>query len=58
MRKVRTLVDERKEVGDYRITWDGRDDSGDDLPTGVYFARISQWGEPRLSSKRKLVLLR
>jgi hypothetical protein len=57
-RKVRKLVDEKKEVGQHTITWDGRDDAGNDLPTGVYFARISQWGEPRLSSKRKLVLLR
>ncbi len=57
-RKIRTLLNERKDVGSHLIVWDGRDDSGDDLPTGVYFARISQWGEPRLSSKRKLVLLR
>jgi hypothetical protein len=57
-RKVRKLVDGKKEVGQHTITWDGRDDAGNDLPTGVYFARISQWGEPRLSSNRKLVLLR
>ena len=57
-RKVRKLVDERKEVGQHTITWDGRNDGGSDCPSGVYFARISQWGEPRLSSKRKLVLLR
>ncbi len=57
-RKVRELVDERKEIGSHTITWDGRNDARSDCPSGVYFARISQWGEPRLSSKRKLVLLR
>ena len=57
-RQVRTLLDERKEVGEHKITWDGMDDSGSDLPSGVYFARIVQWGQKQLSSKRKLVLLR
>jgi flagellar hook assembly protein FlgD len=57
-RKVRELVDERKEVGQHTIIWDGWNDDGSECPSGIYFARISQWGEPRLSSKRKLVLLR
>jgi len=58
-RKVRTLINERKEVGEHKITWDGRDDDGVDLPSGVYFARIVQWGmKKHLSSKRKLVLIR
>jgi hypothetical protein len=57
-RKVKTLVDERKEVGIHKIVWRGRDDSGHDCPTGVYFARITQWGVDYLSRHRKLVLIR
>jgi len=57
-RKMRTLINERKEVGEHKITWDGRDDDGIDLPSGVYFARIVQWDQRHLSSKRKLVLVK
>jgi hypothetical protein len=37
---VRTLVDEGKMGGYYRVYWDGRDDNGYDLASGVYFYRI------------------
>jgi len=58
-RKVRTLINERKEVGEHKITWDGRDDNVVDLPSGVYFARIVQWGmKKHLSFQKKLVLIR
>ena len=57
-RKVRLLVDDRKEVGTHRITWDGKDDSGIDLPSGVYFARIIQWDVDYMKRHQKLVLLR
>jgi hypothetical protein len=57
-RKVRTLLRERKEVGVHRITWDGRGDSGNDCPSGVYFARIVQWDLGFLGRSRKLVLMR
>ncbi len=57
-RKVRTLVHERKEVGMHRAIWDGRSDGGQDCPSGVYFARITQWHLDFLSKPRKLILLR
>jgi hypothetical protein len=57
-RKVRTLLSDRKEVGNYKIIWDGRDDSGDELQTGVYFVRISQWNTPVLTRIRKVTLLK
>jgi hypothetical protein len=57
-RKVRNLVNERRGAGVHRITWDGRNDSGSDCPSGVYFARISQWGVDYLDRHQKLVLLR
>ncbi len=39
-RVVRHLMDGRYLPGDYSPLWDGRDDDGHDLPTGVYFTRI------------------
>ena len=56
--KVRTLVNEKKEVGIYKIIWDGRDDNDNDLTSGTYFARISQWNLSLGRSTRKLTLVR
>ncbi|UCE17144.1 MAG: T9SS type A sorting domain-containing protein [Gemmatimonadota bacterium] len=38
--EVRTLVNEIKEPGYYQVTWDGRDDSGFEVSSGVYFYQI------------------
>jgi hypothetical protein len=57
-RKVRTLVNERKEAGEHRISWDGKDDWGNRLSSGVYFARISQWGLELSGKPRKLMLIK
>jgi len=57
-RQVRTLVDERKEVGLHRAGWDGRDDGGNNCPSGVYFARITQWHVDYLNRYKKIMLLR
>jgi hypothetical protein len=57
-RKVRTLVDGRKEVGNHQVHWDGRDDSGGECPSGVYFAKITQWHVDYLNRYRKIMLLR
>ncbi len=35
--KVRTLVDEKVNAGKYAIRWDGRDDLGRQMSSGVYF---------------------
>jgi len=37
---VRKLMSEDKDVGWHQIRWDGRDDSGRILSSGVYFARM------------------
>jgi len=40
-RAVRSLIDERVPAGTYEVRWDGRDDTGARVPTGVYFCRLS-----------------
>jgi hypothetical protein len=54
-RSVRTLVDGRLDPDVHRVRWDGRDDRGRRLGSGVYFYRLHS-GENTLT--RKLMLLK
>jgi len=51
--KVRTLVEGYRLPGTYKITWDGTDDFGRHLSSGVYFVRLSTVGHVMT---RKMVL--
>jgi flagellar hook assembly protein FlgD len=37
---VRRLAEGQRPAGAFSTPWDGRDDHGREMPTGVYFARI------------------
>jgi hypothetical protein len=50
-RAVRTLVDATLEPGSYRAEWNGLDDAGREVPSGVYFYSVEGQG-----SARKMVL--
>jgi len=52
-RLLRTLVDEVVAAGQRAVTWDGRSDAGEALPSGVYLYRIQGAGEQQT---RKLML--
>jgi hypothetical protein len=54
-RRIRILVDGAKTAGDHIVTWDGRDESGRVVPSGVYFYRIEVAG---FSRQMKMVLLK
>jgi hypothetical protein len=54
-RVVRTLVNEEQRGGSYRVVWEGRDDRGDAVSSGVYIALLDVSGERRT---RKMVLLK
>jgi hypothetical protein len=54
-RRVRALVDRSLEPGTYSERWDGRDDHGRSLASGVYFYRLDT-ADARAT--RKMVLLR
>ena len=53
--KVRTLLDDRMNAGEFRISWDGRDDSGMQVGSGMYIYRIQA---PNLNVTRKVTLLK
>jgi hypothetical protein len=52
---VRTLVDEPEQAGTYEVTWDGRDEKGDEVSSGVYLYRLEA-GD--FSEAKKMVLMR
>jgi len=54
-RQIRTLVDETMHAGDHRVRWDGSDDAGRSVATGVYFYNLKSGDKMAV---RKMMLLR
>jgi hypothetical protein len=54
-RTVKTLVSEKRPVGVYTITWNGKDDHGYALPSGVYFYSFRSGS---IAETRKMILLK
>jgi flagellar hook assembly protein FlgD len=54
-RAVRTFFRGQAPAGENAITWNGLDDGGRPLPSGIYYYRIEAGGQ---SATRKLVLAR
>ena len=52
---VRTLVDEPQAPGYYSVRWDGRDNAGEELASGIYIYRIRA-GE--FTQTRRMILLK
>jgi hypothetical protein len=54
-RRVATLADDSFGPGEFEVTWSGKDDTGRDVASGVYFARLVA-GD--FTAVRKMVLIR
>ncbi len=54
-RLVRTLLDEPRGAGPHSVHWDGRDDAGQPVASGVYFYTLGALG---VDESRKMILLR
>jgi len=55
--QVATLVQGEREAGAYTVYWDGRDNDGRELASGVYLYRL-RTGDGQQMETRKLLLLR
>jgi hypothetical protein len=53
--RVRVLLNKRMVGGYYRVTWDGRDDSGDRVSSGLYLYRFEGDGFAKI---RKMIIMR
>ena len=52
---MRTLVDEEILPGTYSVTWDGRDEKGNEVSSGVYFYQLRAREQ---TETKKMVLLK
>ncbi len=53
--KVRTLVNQNQNTGVYDIKWDGRDDEGQTISSGIYFYQICV---NNFSQAKKMILIK
>ncbi|RLF62719.1 MAG: hypothetical protein DRN33_05270 [Thermoplasmata archaeon] len=54
-RRVRTLWDKSTAPGYYSVIWDGKNDIGSNVPTGVYFCKIVH---PEFTDTKRAVLIK
>jgi hypothetical protein len=52
---IKNLVNARKEAGTHRITWNGKDESGNMVASGIYFYQLQSSGK---NITRKLIVTR
>jgi len=52
---VRTLVNETRAAGNHEVTWDGRNNGGATVASGVYFYRFHAG---KISETKRMVLLK
>jgi hypothetical protein len=58
-RKIRTLADERKSAGSYSVYWDGSDDSGALVASGLYLYQLTFKHDNKITRESgKMMLIR
>lgn len=53
--KVKTLLNENRNAGNHTITWNGTDDKGNTLASGIYFINLST---PTVHQVKKAILMK
>ncbi len=53
--KIKSLVNEQKQPGNYHVLWDGTNDKGEPVSSGIYFYRMDV--KNRFRDVKKLILL-
>ena len=54
-RRVKTLIKDNLDIGTYNIKWNGTSDSGEILPSGMYFYELQS---SEFHSVKKLILVK
>jgi len=54
-RRVATLVDRDLPAGEHHVDWQGKDDAGHDIASGVYFCRLDAPGTRHAATKMVLM---
>ncbi len=57
-KRVKTLVDIRQASGQYQVSWDGTNRTGESVPSGTYFYRLTVSGENSFQLNKKMQLVR
>ena len=58
-RRVRTVLDVQRPSGQHVVTWDGRDESGGRVPSGLYLVRmVAQSGSKAYVQSRPIMVVR
>ena len=53
--KIKTLVDDERMPGSYQVQWDGKDDKGKEVSSGIYFYKLRAGN---FSDTKKLLLIK
>ena len=53
--KICTIIDNYHQPGSYQVSWDGTNDLGNSVPTGIYFYRLESF---EYVITKKLILLK
>lgn len=57
--RVRTLVNDRKNAGYHQVVWDGRNELGQQVASGIYIYRfVASNGADKFQKTRKMILLK
>jgi len=52
---VKTLINEAKEAGNHSVVWNGKDNSGRSVSSGVYFYKMNAG---KYSSTKKMIMMK
>jgi flagellar hook assembly protein FlgD len=52
---VKTMIDDELSPGRYELTWDGTDENGEKVASGVYLYRLKT---PQIQTTRRMILLK
>ncbi|MCK5170355.1 MAG: T9SS type A sorting domain-containing protein, partial [Bacteroidales bacterium] len=55
-KKIRNLINERQTAGKHSVVWDGTNDSGNQVSSGLYFYKINQ--DDKHTGFKKMILIK